>query len=248
MKTPSLKACMLHGAAALILAVPMCARAEPPGFASPWVVEVTPYLWSSGLSGNARIGGASTANYSDDGGKPDSGFLSIEAGQGDSGLILDVFHTKLAHDSVPFPDGSGSVNNRIDGRQDVFQLTGVARGARDLDLFIDFIGGVRYMSIDAGQQVAGGTRFSDKVHWANGFIGFRFLQQISERWWLVTSADVGGGVNTQSWSGQLGLDYRITNAATFKMGAKVLGLKYDKPEFTYDQRTGGLYAGLGVRF
>jgi hypothetical protein len=238
---------MLHGAAALTLAAPMCARAEPPGFASPWVVEVTPYVWSNGLSGNARIGGASTADYSGDGGKPHSGILSIEAGQGDSGLILDVLHSKLAQDSVALPGGN-SANTRIDGRQDVVQLTGVARGTDDLGLFIDLVGGIRYMRVDAGQQVAGGALLHDKVQWANGFIGFRLLQQISERWWLVTYADVGGGANTQSWQGQLGLDFRITNATTFKLGARVLGLKYDKPEFAYDLRSGGLYAGLGIRF
>jgi hypothetical protein len=247
MKTPSLKACLLHGAAALCLAVPACASAEPPGAPSRWVVEVTPYLWSSGLSGNARIGAADSAHYADDGGKPDSAILSVEAGQNDSGLILDVFHTRLAHDAVPLAGGNPA-NTRIDGRQDVVQLTAVARGADDLGLFIDLVGGVRYMSVDAGQQPAGGAPFRDKVHWANGFIGFRVQQMISERWWLVTYADVGGGVNTQSWQGQLGLDFRITNATTFKMGVRVLGLKYDKPEFMYDLRSGGLYAGLGMRF
>jgi hypothetical protein len=247
MKTPSLKACLLNGAAALLLAAPACALAEPPGFVSPWVIEVTPYVWGSGLSGHARIGAAATADYSDDGGKPESGILSIEAGQGDSGLILEAFHSKLAHDSVALPGGTAA-NTRIDGRQDVYQLTGVARGADDMGLFIDLVGGVRYISVDAAQQPAGGGPFRDKVRWANGFIGFRVQQMISERWWLVTAADVGGGVNTQSWQGQIGLDFRITNAATFKLGARVLGLKYDKPEFNYDLRTGGLYAGLGLRF
>jgi opacity protein-like surface antigen len=248
MKPSLLKACVLRGAAALSLAVPASAWAEPPGFTSVWQTEVSAYAWASGVAGNAQVGRVPDADYSDNSGKLNSGILSIETGQNDSGLMLDAFHSKLSQDSDLMAGGKFG-RARLDGTHKVLQLAGASRiSGNDPELFIDFIGGLRHGRIELEQRFTGAEPCSDRESWTNGFIGLRVMERMSERWWMVLYGDAGGGGGHTSWQGQLGANFRMTDAATFKFGYRILGLKSEKPGFDYDLRTGGVYAGLGMRF
>jgi opacity protein-like surface antigen len=239
---------MLQGAAALFLSGPVSAWAEPPGFPPRWEVEATPAVWASSLSGNAQVGPLPDASYTNhNGGKPNSAMLSIEWGEDDSGVLLDVINTKLSQDSDTVA-GRKFANAPLDGRQKVYQLAGVVRSTDDPELFLDFIAGARYASVDIEQRLNGEAPCRDRTHWLNGFVGVRMLQKLSERWWLSAYGDVGGGGGHNSWQAQLGANFRVTDATTVKVGYRVLGLKYDKPDLNYDLRTGGLYAGVGMRF
>jgi hypothetical protein len=248
MKTQLLKACVLRGAAALSLAVPASAWAEPPGFANAWQVEATPYVWASGVAGDAQLGLIPDADYSDNSGKLNSGILSIEAGQGESGLMLDVFHSKISQDSDLMAGGKFG-RARLEGKHDIFQLAGATRlTGGDPDLFIDFVGGLRFGKLELDQRLTGTEPCSGRENWTNGFIGLRVMERMSERWWMVLYGDAGGGGNHTSWQGQLGANFRMSDAATFKFGYRMLGIKSEKPQFDYDLHTGGVYAGLGMRF
>jgi hypothetical protein len=239
---------MLRGAAALFLAAPACAWAEPPGYLSRWQSEISAAGWSSGVSGNAQVGNIPDAKYSEQSSKPNSGFASMEVGQDDSGLLIDAFHSKLAQDSNLLAGGKFG-NARIEGTHNVVQVAGAARmTGYDPELLIDFVGGIRYGSVDVVQRLEGLAPCSDKLNWTNGFVGMRVLQKLSERWWLAIYADGGGGGGAESFLAKLGADYRLTDNASFKFGYQVLGMKSEKPDFTYNLRTGGLYAGLGMRF
>jgi hypothetical protein len=242
------QSCMLRGAAALLLAAPACAWAEPPGFASAWQTELTAAGMASGVSGNAQVGRIPNATYSEQTAKFDSGFVTLESGQDDSGFMIDVSRNKLAQDSDLLAGGKFG-NARLDGRQNVLQLAGLARmSGNDPELFIDFVGGVRHGSIDIEQRLAGLQPCSDKLNWTNGFVGMRMLQKLSDRWWMDFYVDGGGGGGAESFLAKLGGEYRMTDNASVKFGYRVLGMKYEKPELNYNLRTGGLYAGLGMRF
>jgi hypothetical protein len=248
MKTSIFKACMLRGAAALLLAAPACAWAEPPGFVSVWQTELTAAGMASGVSGNAQVGRIPNATYSEQTAKFDSGFVSLESGRDDSGFLLDVSRYKLSQDSDLLAGGKFG-NAHLEGRHNVLQLAGLARmSGNDPELLIDFVGGVRYGSVDVEQRLAGVDPCSDKRSWTNGFVGMRMLQKLSERWWMDFYVDGGGGGGAESFLAKLGGEYRMTDNASFKFGYRVLGMKSEKPEYNYNLRTGGLYAGLGMRF
>jgi hypothetical protein len=248
MKTTVFQACVLRGAAALFLAAPVCAWAEPPGFVSLWQTELTAAGMASGVSGSAQVGRIPDANYSEQSSKFNSGFVSLETGQDDSGLLIDVSHNKLSQDSDLMAGGKFG-HAQLEGRQNVVQLAGLARmSGSDPELFIDFVGGLRYASVELEQRMAGVAPCSDKHNWTNGFVGMRMLQKLSERWWMDFYVDGGGGGGAESFLAKLGGEFRMSDNASFKFGYRILGMKYEKPEFNYNLRTGGLYAGLGMRF
>jgi hypothetical protein len=238
MKTTVFQACVLRGAAALFLAAPVCAWAEPPGFVSLWQTELTAAGMASGVSGSAQVGRIPDANYSEQSSKFNSGFVSLETGQDDSGLLIDVSHNKLSQDSDLMAGGKFG-HAQLEGRQNVVQLAGLARmSGSDPELFIDFVGGLRYASVELEQRMAGVAPSSD----------LRMLQKLSERWWMDFYVDGGGGGGAESFLAKLGGEFRMSDNASFKFGYRILGMKYEKPEFNYNLRTGGLYAGLGMRF
>jgi hypothetical protein len=248
MKTTVIKTCMLRGAAALLLAAPACAWAEPPGYVAMWQTEVTAAGMSSGVSGSAQVGLVPKAEYSEQTAKFNSGFVTIESGAEDSGLMIDASHNKLSQDSDLLAGGKFG-HARLEGNQSVLQVAGMARiSGNDPELFIDVVGGVRYASVELVQRIAGLQPCSDKRNWTNGFVGMRMLQRLSERWWMDFYVDGGGGGGAETFLARLGGDFRMTDNASFKFGYRVLGMKYEKPEFDYNLRTGGLYAGLAMRF
>jgi hypothetical protein len=249
MKTTVFQSRVLRGAAALFLAAPGFAWAQSVWFpVVPWGTDVTAAGMASGVSGNAQVGRIPDSKYSEQTAKFDSGFVTFETGQGESGFLIDVQHNKLAQDSDLLAGGKFG-HSRLEGRQNVVQLAGLARlSGNDPELLIDIVGGVRYASVELEQRLEGLAPCNDKRTWTNGFVGMRMLQQLNDRWWMDFYVDGGGGGGAESFLAKLGGEYRMTGNASFKFGYRILGMKYEKPEFNYNLRTGGLYAGLGMRF
>ncbi|TFW30470.1 hypothetical protein [Massilia horti] len=248
-----MKQALPHAAAglllsALLLAAPLCTRAEALGQTSRWQVELTPYyLGNMNVSGSTRFkppqasGGTTYAGQSN---QPGFG-LRLEAGADNSGWWLDAQRTRLSQDS-----DAGSLK----GRQDTVQLAGAARVVDGPDTFVDLIGGVRYVSVSLEQGLAqdapkaAGVWGSQRAHWADAVTGVRVQSRLSERGWLTAYGDIGGGGSKRTWQGQVGMDFRVTQGVTVTVGYRVLVLDYNKPELAYDPRIAGGYAGLAIRF
>jgi opacity protein-like surface antigen len=253
MKLPPLKRALPGALAVLAAAGPCLAWAEPPGYESRWQVELMPYLWSTGLSGNARVGpspagAGSEPHFADQGNKPTFGF-ALEAGGENTGVLLDVARTKLSH-AADFALAGAAGRVHFDGTQDVLQLTTAYRLSDDPEFYVDVLAGLRYAAVDLDQRPAtpplSGT--GQRQRWTDGVLGLRVMERLSQRVWVMASGDVGRGGSKHSWQGQIGAHFQLTDALSVKVGYRLLSMRYVKPDFLYEVQNEGGYAGLALRF
>jgi len=88
---------------------------------------------------------------------------------------------------------------------------------------------------------------------ANGFVGFTYRPQISEKWSFVSRADIGGGSAELTWSGMLGFEYAFKPSTGLVFGYKALGIDTgsdvaDQEVTEYDVTHYGPIFGLYLRW
>ena len=111
--------------------------------------------------------------------------------------------------------------------------------------------GVRYYDVTAEVDVSGQTE-NLTARWADPIIGARIPVDISSRWWVEFTGDVGGfGLGSElSWTFYVGLTYRISELVSLSLAYNTLGVNYSgtvgSEEFSWDARVGG--PAFGVRF
>jgi hypothetical protein len=145
-------------------------------------------------------------------------------------------------------------------------------GDFDLDLTMFEIGGSYLLSEPAAFSVIGGLRtytISTKLAFStpniqvtpidtsrtspNGFVGFTFRPRISDKWTFLSRADIGAGNAELTWSGLLGVEYRMKPWAGLVLGYKALaidtGISEDDVTLTeYDVTHYGPIFGLNLHW
>ena len=84
--------------------------------------------------------------------------------------------------------------------------------------------------------------------WADFVAGVRWRNQITEKWRLFASADVGGGQASIDWSVNGGAGYDFNRHVGLSASYRVLGVDYTNRGFTYDVLQHGLLLGLNLRY
>ena len=111
--------------------------------------------------------------------------------------------------------------------------------------------GVRYYDVKAEVDVSEGTE-SLTARWADPIVGARIPVDLSSRWWVELSGDVGGfGVGSKfCWTILAGITYRISQLVSLTLAYNVLDVDYSgtvgSEDFRWKARVGG--PGLGIRF
>jgi hypothetical protein len=111
--------------------------------------------------------------------------------------------------------------------------------------------GVRYYDVTVEVDVSEGTE-SLTARWTDPIVGARIPVDLSSRWWVELSGDVGGfGVGSGfSWTIYAGITYRISKLVSLTLAYNLLDVDYSgtvgSKEFLWKGRVGG--PGLGIRF
>jgi len=224
-----------------------------------WQFEATPYLWAAGMSGWSRIGARTpTSNvdvsFSDVWRALNFGAMgTFEARKGRWGIIVDGVYVKLSDTSDPLLNGQlGTV--RLKMTQTIFQAAGAYRVLDSPVTPIDVLAGVRYtylhgdLSYSGGPLLPNGASRNNSTDWTDGFIGLRAAYAFSDKWSVFGYADAGTGGTKHSWQLIAGADYNFTKTIAAKVGYRILSMDYEKPNFLYNMKTEGFFAGVSFKF
>ena len=111
--------------------------------------------------------------------------------------------------------------------------------------------GVRYYDVKAEVEVARGVE-SVKASWADPIVGAWIPVDLSSRWWIALSGDLGGfNVGSKlSWTLYFGVTYRVSALLSFTLAYNFLDVDYEgtagSHDFFWRARVAG--PGLGIRF
>ncbi len=228
-----------------------------PAFADePWRFEGTPYLWAAGMKGDVGIGRLQAngveMTFPDIMKNLRIGFMgSLEGRKGDAGFLLDMVYMKLDQDQPAPANFLGDVQ----GRPTQAAYTGaityrVSKGATPVDL----LAGVRVndvkldLSLSSSALAPGGRRAVRSRTWTDGFVGARVEVPVSPGWSLTAYGDIGAGGSDSTWQVMAGANYALSGTAVAKFGYRQVRVDYHRDDFLFDMASGGLYAGVAMKF
>jgi opacity protein-like surface antigen len=121
-----------------------------------------------------------------------------------------------------------------------------ARPARDLEAFLALVSSL-------SGKLAGSTGDAVEREVDAGLrelLSFFDVEQypIAPQWTLVGYADLGGGGSDFTWQAIGGIKYTISPTTIARFGYRYLKVDYHRDDFLYNMATGGIYAGVGMRF
>ncbi len=111
--------------------------------------------------------------------------------------------------------------------------------------------GVRYYNVAAEVEVSQRTE-GLTADWADPIVGAWIPVELSSRWWVELSGDVGGfGVGSKlSWGIYTGVTYRISTLISLTLAYNILDVDFEgtvgSQDFLWRARVGG--PGFGIRF
>jgi hypothetical protein len=193
--------------------------ATGPAAAQDWDLSFAPYLWATGIDGDATIGNTTApleVNFSDILHVLDGALLGhVEARKGDSGLFGDFIY--LATD----PEDNVEIDTLIleagylHGRDSGGGLTGWEVG-------------VRYWDFETTIVPALVSPLNRSDSWSDFFIGYRRERPMGENWRSVVRGNIGAGGSDLTWGLDLTYLYDYDNGNSFAVGIKVLDVDYEK--------------------
>jgi len=250
----------LLGAATIALGVALAMPAAAQSKSEEkFTFEITPYLWTAGISGDISIGTIATkgvdVSFSSIFDNLDLAFMGwAEARYGRFGLIVDAIYMDIGK-SVPIRDNRGEASAKFEQ-----QMYSIAPSYRVLDeeVLVDVLAGVRYLYMKSRLAVppgghpliATGRTVSASESWVGGFVGtavawpLPFYKPVS----LIGYVDVGVMDGNFMWQGIAGANWQISQMFSAKLGYRYLSVDVDAGRAQFDLAMGGFFAGLGIKF
>jgi hypothetical protein len=221
----------LVGLGGAVAAGVLCAAAPASAQSDKWQVDVAPlYLWASELDGRI-IARDQTVSL----------FLPFDKAA-DSLAGAFAFHGEVRKGRVGFFGDVNFISLETDAEFTTPVLSNTIDGTAELDMTVfeagasylvspaanfSVIGGIRTYTLSPSIELSGavlGVRAVDVSRTAASvFGGFTYRPKLSQKWGLLTRADIGGGQAFQ-WSGTLGFDYRFTSWGGLAFGYRALGV------------------------
>ncbi|NYT24590.1 hypothetical protein H0A73_13355 [Alcaligenaceae bacterium] len=241
------------------------------------VLQVTPYLWATGLKG--RISPfhngptihteKSFSDVLDD--LDFGGFVNMWGRHGRFVYSGDVMYvdTRGADGAGPLPamqiPGIGApippgaeVTAKVRTKQFMSTLLGGYRVVDMPDFTLDALGGARFWHISNTVKVTAGippvgsraASHGESFGWVDPVVGMRAFLRVTEKLSFQTQADIGGfGAGSDlTWSALATLNYTFTDRLSTSIGYKALKVDYDHGGHVYDTRLSGPVLGVTYRF
>jgi len=231
----------------------MAQSAQPSSPSEGWLLEVTPYLWGSGLDGELGVRDRTAdveASFSNILSHLHFAAMGLaDARHGRILAITDVVYTDLrGHHATP-----GPLFASVNPQQKLFILTPEA-GYRLLETdatSLDVVGGVRVWHASSELQfqpgVLSGIDLQDSQSWVDGIGGLRARQTLGRHWWVSAYGDFGAGGSSRTYQliGNVGVAIRHRYALL--LGYRYLSVDYSE-RVMLDTAMKGPLLGLTVKF
>jgi hypothetical protein len=246
---------------ALALATPALAQeADRPE--AGWRLQLTPYAWLAGLSGDVRprqglptFGTRKSAfDVLED--LDAAFFLNGTLRNRRFVLLGDVSWAALSRTEtlrLPTPPLPASVEGRV--RQTSATLAAGISALDGPDLTLDLLAGARLWHVDArldAQVPAGPFRISGRSShtWADPILAGRIRIRLAPDWSLIGHADIGGfgAASRLTWQVVGTVNYRISERFYASAGYRHLAVDYRRDGLILDVAMSGPLVGLTLRF
>jgi hypothetical protein len=200
-----------------------------------WKVDLVPfYLWAISTDGTLSAGPISRPFYLDFADAADhlaAAFtFHVEASRGRWGVLSDLNFMRLSTEA-DFTVGPIPVSGDADYDTTIFELAGtyLVNEERQFGL----LGGLRTYTMSPQLTVAtpnvSATPIDASETLANAIVGVTYRPKLSERWRLISRADVGGG-SAFTWSAELGAGVAFKPWLGMVFGYKGLGLSAESDD------------------
>ncbi len=244
---------------ATVAGLPLAAVAQqlpPPaeeGATGAWAVQLTPYVWASGVGGDLRpFQGSSVVSmdksFSEVMKDLDAAFFLTGYARKDRLVLLGDISYSSSSRSGKLPPGlpaSGSF------RQASATLAAGYRAVSNADINLDLLAGLRAWSVKASVDVAGGlVQTSPEKRFVDPVLGLRAHIPIAARWSALAYGDVGGfGVGSRATHQVAAtVNYQWSEQAFVSLGYRVLTLDYRRGGTRIDVTMAGPLLGATWRF
>lgn len=246
-------------ALAAIAGLPLAAVAQQlpasaeEGTTGGWAVQLTPYVWASGVGGDLRpLRGGSVVSmdksFSEVMKDLDAAFFLTGYARKDRLVLLGDISYSSSSRSGKLPPGlpaSGSF------RQASATLAAGHRAVSNADINLDLLAGLRAWSVKASVDVAGGlVQASPEKRFVDPVLGLRAHIPIAPRWSAIAYGDVGGfGLGSRATHQVAAtVNYQWSEQAFVSLGYRVLTLDYRRGGTRIDVTMAGPLLGATWRF
>ena len=241
--------------ALMVSALPAAAQTARPE--EGWRFALSPYVWFTGVSGDATVRSQTDSIQADFGDLFDnmkfafSGFA--EARNGRFSIVTDFMYYNLEQ-GIPVP-GLGAYSGGSTRMQTTeFSAIGLLTVLEDRAYRLEVGGGFRMwwmtneINLDAGHLPA--RSVSANTNWIDPIISTRGTWRIADDWSAALYGDVGGfGAGSQlTWQALATLDWRVRDNITASIGYRWIYIDYAKGEADVKPNMTGPIIGATLRF
>lgn len=241
--------------ALMLSAVPAAAQTARP--AEGWQFALTPYVWFTGVSGDATVRNQTDSINADFGDLFDnlkfafSGFA--EARNGRFSIVTDIMYYNLEQ-GIPVP-GLGAYSGGSTRLQTTeFSTIGLLTVAEDPSYRVELGGGFRMwwmtneINLDAGRLP--GRSVSASTNWIDPIVSARGTWRIADNWSATLYGDVGGfGAGSQlTWQALATVDWRVRENISASIGYRWIYIDYSKGQADVSLNMTGPIIGATLRF
>lgn len=244
---------------------------------SPWVVQVTPYVWTTGLQGNVspfERGPALPVDKSFSQVLSDlNGAVFVNVWARHERLVLsgDLMYVNTAAGggtgplpAIPVPalgkvtPAEAEIRGRVHTKQFMSTVQAGFRVVETPELTLDTLAGARFwhvsndasVELDAPSLGSPKFRIKETFHWVDPLVGLRLFVRLGQRLSMQAHADIGGfGAGADStWSAQATVNYAFSDKFSASAGYKVMKVDYARGGNVYDVRLSGPVIGVTYKF
>ncbi len=242
-------------ALALLNAAGLCSSAyaaDTTAAKDQWKLEVAPYAWLAGVSGDVTAKGMPAhidESFSDIAKVLDfGGMLHVESGRDRVAILFDTAYIKLS-DSGTF--AKVHMTESITELGGAYRLLGVERGP---GLALEALGGGRYWYIRSEVSMFGTIDNVGRQDWIDPFVGARLKWGLTKNLMVVVRGDVGGFNlgSKSSWNVVGTIAYSFTDSFGVGAGYRALNAHYENGDlfskFEYNATMAGPVIGAVFSF
>ena len=236
----------------LLLVVPgVAAAADAEDGQSPWEFTFEPYLWVAGVSATVGSDDLSTG--------VGVGFVDLlEHLRGAAMGAVSVRYQRIGlyadgnwvrvGDSAGLPAFTGFTD--LDVELDIaFGTAAAFYRFRPMEgLTLDPYIGARWWFAGGDLEAnPGGPSLKPERAWADFVVGAGLDYEITDRWFVESAVDIGGGASKFTWQAYAGTGFNFKPWFALSLGWRYIGVDYDRDGFKFDSTLSGLLVGLKFR-
>jgi len=241
-----------------LMGIPIQAQ-ERTSHVDDWEFVVAPYAWLAGIDGDETVRGTKAsvdADFGDISHNLDFGAQGyFELRKDKWGAYIDATYLKVSSDAKVGPvDIDIETSTTLVGAGVLYRIYEGFAGADDNPIAADIFVGGRYVNLDVELDFAAISDVSADKNWVDPIIGVNYSRDISEKFLIRTTADVGGfGIASDlTWSFRILGGYRLTRTANIWFGYRYLDIDYDSGsgarKFEHDVAMHGPILGASFHF